>query len=440
MMQTIRKRQLTALWLRLRKNATMLVSVVVGGCAVGALLALFLWLLDRVTALREQHLWLIALLPVVAVATVWVYKRIGKAAERGVNLAIESVHGARYLPARMVVLAFLFSLLTHLTGGSAGREGVGVQIGAAFMHKVSRLLGLKHDMRRLFTLAGVSAGFAAIFGTPFAGAFFGLEMAYVGKLSYEAILPCFLASYSAAITTSLLGVSHHEPALSIPTHIDARLIAVVILAAIIVGIVARLFILCVHRLKDFMSDRVPNHLLRAALLGVVLAALILVFRWERYAGLSVWMAEAGFAGQTTIRDAAVKFLLTVLTLGVGLQGGEVTPMFGIGAALGGALGVLFGVDPALLAGLAMITVFGSAANTPLTTIALGIELFGTKGLPYYIAFALIAWLLVGNHSLYSSQIIVTSKYQSQRYLRHRSMTDAAGSGRLIGLWHRRRDD
>jgi len=411
------------LWLQARRNLQLLLALCAAAAIIGALLASFLYALDLVTRLRERHLWLIALLPLVAVATTFVYRRIGAGAEHGNNMVIADIHNRAVVPGRTVVMTYLFSLLTHLAGGSAGREGAGVAIGASLFAKLARWLHFRSDDRRVLTMAGVAAGFSSIFGTPFAGAFFGLEMAFVGKVSYEALAPCFVASYVASIVCRLLGIAHEESVLHAPSAPDLKLVVVVLSAVVVFGLLARVFIVGVRELKRLYAWLLRWPLLRSFLAGALVAALLLGLGLERYAGLSTWMIQAGFTGQTSFFDPAAKLVLTMLTLAVGLQGGEVTPLFCVGAALGGAIGALTHSNVTLLAGLGMITIFGSAANAPLTTIALGIELFGAQGLPYYVVAALIGYFLVGPESLYPSQVIATAKSHARRYQRQRSLSE-----------------
>ena len=409
--------------LQMRLNVKLLVALSLAAAVVGAVLATFLYALNFVTTLRGRAVWLIALLPLVAVATTWVYQKIGAGAEHGNNMVIQDIHQQGRVPGRTVVLTYVFSLFTHLCGGSAGREGAGVAIGASLFAKVAQWLRLRHADRRVLTMAGIAAGFSAIFGTPFAGGFFGLEMAFVGKVSYEALIPCFVASYVANLVCRLLGIGYEKMALQAPVTPSFKLVVVAVVAAVIFGLVARGFIVSVRVVKRLYAKVLSNALLRSFVAAALISLLILGLGLERYAGLSSWMVQAGFGGQTTFFDPLAKFVLTVLTLAVGLQGGEVTPLFCVGASLGGAIGVLTGTDVTLLAGLGMIATFGSAANAPLTTIAVGIELFGARGLPYYVGAALIGYFLVGSESLYPSQIVATAKSRSKRYQQSKSLSE-----------------
>jgi len=412
------------LWLQTRRNVLVLLALCVAAAVIGALLASFLFALDWVTRLREHHLWLIALLPLVAVATALVYQKFGAGAEHGNNMVIADIHDRAVVPGRTVVMTYVFSLLTHLTGGSAGREGAGVAIGASLFAKLARWLRFRADDRRVLTMAGVAAGFSSIFGTPFAGAFFGLEMAFVGKVSYEALVPCFVASYVAGIVGRSLGIAYERHALQAPVTVDLKLVAVVLVAAVLFGLLARVFIVGIRGLKRGYARLLKWPWLRALVAGAVVSGLLLGLGLERYAGLSTWMIQAGFAGQTSFLDPLAKLVLTMLTLAVGLQGGEVTPLFCVGAALGGALGVLTHTDVTLLAGLGMIAIFGAAANAPLTTIALGIELFGAHGLPWFVVAALVGYFLVGSESLYPSQVVATAKSHARRYQARRSLSES----------------
>ncbi|MCL2882502.1 MAG: chloride channel protein [Coriobacteriia bacterium] len=401
----------------------MLLALSAAAAIIGALLASFLYVLNLATNLRQHHLWLIALLPLVAVATTLVYQKVGAGAEHGNNMVIADIHDRAVVPGRTVALTYVFSLLTHLTGGSAGREGAGVAIGASLFARLARWMHFRADDRRVLTMAGVAAGFSAIFGTPFSGAFFGLEMAFVGKVSYEALVPCFIASYVANIVCRLLGITYEKVALQAPVVPSVKLIAVVLVAVVTFGVVARVFIMGIRTMKRGYSRLLGNPLLRSFVAGALVAVLLLGFGLERYAGLSTWMINAGFTGQATFFDPLAKLILTMLTLAVGLQGGEVTPLFCVGASLGGAIGILTHCDVTLLAGLGMIAIFGAAANAPFTTIALGIELFGVHGIPYFVVAALVGYFLVGSESLYPSQVIATAKSHRRRYQKRRSLNE-----------------
>jgi H+/Cl- antiporter ClcA len=414
----------------------LLLSTLILGVLMGGASAAFLTLLEWVTAAREQHLFLVAFLPAVGVLTAFVYHKFGKNSQRGNNLIIDSVHKQAHVPFRMAFFTFTFTILTHLTGGSVGREGTAVQIGGTLANKIGNFFKLNEKMKPIFILSGISAGFGSVFGTPLAGAFFGMEMCFIGKLSYEALLPCFITSFTADYVTRLFGVSHAAYEIQAVPAISLYNIAVVIAASCVFGLTGRLFAVSVHKLKGLYAKLMKQYALRAFAGSLIVLAVMFSFNTVKYDGLSTWMISAGFRGEVHFFDPVLKFVMTVLSLGAGFQGGEVTPLFDMGASLGGLIGQAAHVSPSLLAALGLISVFGCAANTPLTTIMLGIELFGAAAMPYYVVAALISYYVSGHNGIYSSQLIHTSKYHRQE---HAGQTlETVGNRSLLDLLRKHR--
>lgn len=384
-----------------------LVSVLMGIAAWAFLLSL-----DVVTDFREGHRLVFILLPAVGVVTAWLYRNFGLQSRRGNNLVIDSALSPRLIHARMAVLTFLCSVATHLTGGSAGREGAAVQMGGTIASNVSHAARLGgHDHHDLM-LGGISSAFGAVFGTPLAGAFFGMEMCYVGKLDYSSALYCLAASFTGNAVAQALGTQHGGHAIAAVPALSPASIVLTVAAAVAFGLTARLFAASIRAVKRIYATRITNYLV-AALVGalVVLGAYAALNAWQ-YAGLSEWLVDAGFEGKTTLADPLLKLVLTALTLGAGFQGGEVTPLFGIGAVIGGWFGQLAGMDPSFLAALGMIGVFGAALNVPITTILMGLDLFGGDAAVYYVIVAFVAYLVVGHSGVYPAQRIVSPKRRS----------------------------
>lgn len=369
----------------------------------------FLTALEMATSAREANLWLFALLPVVNVATVWLYRNHGLRAQRGNNLVIDSTITGTPIHARMAPLTFLCSTATHLAGGSAGREGAAVQMGGTIASNVAGIFRVEGHDRRDLMMAGISSAFGSAFGTPLAGAFFGMEMCFVGKLDYSAALYCLTGSFVGNAVSRALGSHFAFQAIARVPQMDLRTLAIVIAAAAVFGLAARLFTFCIRSVKRLYARFFTNYLAAAATGGVVLAVLFLGLGMAPYSGLSEWMVGAAFQGQTTLVDALAKLGMTALTVGAGMQGGEVTPLFGIGASLGGWIGQVAMGDPSLFAALGMLGLFGAALNVPITTIMLGVDMFGAQAAGYFVIVGFVSYLVAGHAAVYPAQRIVTPK-------------------------------
>lgn len=385
------------------------ISTIIVSIVMGIISAIFLRSLEFVTTLREGFPYLIFLIPIIGVLTAYTYSKYGNGSNRGNNLIIESVHKEVKVPFRMAILTFIFTVLTHLSGGSAGREGTAVQIGGALTNKVANIFKMEHKEKRILIMSGISAAFGSVFGTPLAGTFFGMEVCFIGKLSYEAMIYCFISSYAANFVTESLGINHTVHLIKSVPSITIYTLLIVIISSILFGVFGRMFAKGIHLVKGFYNKNIKNNIYRAIISSIVVLLVIVIFRLYKFEGLSTWLIDSGFSGEVTILDPIKKLILTILTLGAGFQGGEVTPLFDIGASLGGAIGNLTNIEPSLLAAIGMICVFGSATNTPLTTIMFGINLFGGEAVPYYIIGAFISYYVIGHNGIYGAQIINTPK-------------------------------
>lgn len=361
------------------------------------------------TDYRQTHEYLLFFLPLVGLLTAFTYQAFGKGAQKGNNLIIESTEKETNVPGRMAIFTFIFTILSHLFGASVGREGSAVQIGGVFANKAAELFHLEKGCRKRLIHAGISAGFSSIFGTPLAGGFFGMEMAYVGNLEREALIPCFFSSYLANYVSKMLGTTHDVHQIGVLPAFSFKLLVIVLFSSALFGLFGHLFALLTHTLKRVYGNMFKNYLLRALITSAIVVFVISLIHGQKFMGLSLPLIDDAFAGKTTLLDPIVKLVTTGLSLGAGLQGGEVTPLFAVGSSLGGSLGSLFGISPAFLAALGMIAVFGCAANAPLTTIMLGIDLFDVKALPYFIIAAFVSYFVSGHQGIYTSQTIVRAK-------------------------------
>lgn len=388
-----------------RKFVDLKVILVSLCCAVvmGIISFVFLKMLGLSSVFREFFPYCIWFLPLSGMLTAFVYKRYGGESSKGNNLIIQSANEGVKVPKRLAFLTFIFTLLTHFSGGSAGREGTAVQIGGTLTSNVADKLGFKNEDRKIIILSGLSAAFGSVFGTPLAGAFFGMEVCCIGQLSVSAVIPCFLSSYLANAVTLLLGATHEAHKISAIPSLDIKSVLVFISASILFGLIGKLFALGVKYLKLLYAKIFKNTVLSALIGSVIVVLLIVLLNLNEYEGLSTWQQTTAFEGNANWYDMPVKFILTTLTLGAGFQGGEVTPLFDIGASFGGWYANMFGIEPSFLAAIGLICVFGSAANTPITTIMLGIELFGAEAVPYFVFASLISFIASGKSGIYSAQ-------------------------------------
>ena len=372
----------------------------------------FLAALRLATGVREAHLWLFLLLPAVNMATAWLYRNHGLRAQRGNNLVIDSTITGTPIHKRMALLTFACSTATHLAGGSAGREGAAVQMGGTIASNVASLFHVEGHDRRDLMMAGISAAFGAAFGTPLAGAFFGMEMCFIGKLDYSAALYCLTGSFVGNAVSRALGSPFAFEQIAAVPAMSPLTLAVVLAAAVAFGLTARLFTFCIRTVKRLYARFFTNYLVAAAVGGLLLAVLFLGCGLHAYGGLSEWLVPAAFTGKTTLADPLAKLGMTALTVGAGLQGGEVTPLFGIGASLGGWIGATTLGDPSFMAALGMLGVFGAALNVPVTTIMLGIDMFGASASAYFVIVTFVSYLIAGHQAVYPAQRIVTPKRRS----------------------------
>ena len=393
--------------------------------AVGSACALFLWALDLATATRFGTPALLYALPFAGAAIGAVYHRWGRSVEGGNNLIVESIHGPGVVvPARMTPLILGSTVLTHLFGGSAGREGTAVQMGGSLASEIARLLGLKPEDAKVALTAGVAAGFGAVFGTPLAGAVFAMEVLTVGSMRYEALVPCLAASVLADWTCRGWGIHHTVYAVSALTPealgwagLGMLLCAKAALAGAAFGAASLLFSEMTHGLTAAFKRAVASPVLRPLAGGALVIALTFAVGSRDFLGLGVTSPDAAattivscfHAGGAGIWSWLWKTVFTAVTLGSGFKGGEVTPLFFIGASLGNALSRLLSAPTDLFAALGFAAVFAGAANTPLACTIMGIELFGGQAGIFLAVACFASYLFSGHTGIYLSQKIAVMK-------------------------------
>ncbi|MFA9388614.1 MAG: voltage-gated chloride channel family protein [Prolixibacteraceae bacterium] len=382
------------------------------GVAVGSASAFFLTSLRWAENVRESHKWIIWFLPVAGMGIGAMYHYWGKNSDAGNNLLIDRVMhpGNDRIPFRMAPLVLVGTIATHLFGGSAGREGTALQMAGSISDQLTKPLKLDHNDRKILIIAAIAAGFGSVFGTPLAGALFGLEVIVIGKIKYDAIFPAFLAAIISDHVTRSWGVGHTEYVIHSIPEISTLNIIYSVLAGIVFGIVAAIFSRLNHGIGQFFKSKIKYPPLRPFVGGLVIAIAVFAIGTTKYIGLGVPVIVDAFNQQLPSYDFAVKIIFTAVTLGAGFKGGEVTPLFFIGATLGNALAWIIPLPMGLLAGMGFVAVFAGATNTPLACSIMAIELFGAESGIYVAIACVVAYLMSGNTSIYNGQFIGQAKH------------------------------
>lgn len=382
------------------------------GVLSGSASAFFLVSLEWVTQFRIHHDWIIWLLPLGGLIVGYTYYFWGESVVKGNNLLLEEYESPKkVIPFKMAPLVLLGTLITHLFGGSAGREGTAVQMGGAIADQFTKFFKLDNSERKILIILGISAGFASVFGTPLAGAIFALEVLYFSKINIKSIILSFLVAYAAYFTVEFWQVKHMHYSITIIPELSLHNIIYTAIVGVLSGFSALLFSRSTHFWGSLFSKNIKYPPLRPFIGGIILAIAIAGFGLTKFSGLGVPVIVDSFSNVNPWYDFLLKILFTGFTLGAGFKGGEVTPLFFVGATLGSALSVIIPMPIALLAGIGFVAVFSGATHTPIACTIMGMELFGIEPGIFIAIACIIAYFSSGSVGIYKSQIVKGAKYK-----------------------------
>ena len=392
--------------------AKWLVIATLVGIAGGGVGILFHYLVDYVTEKRIEHSFLIYLLPIAGILIAALYRAFHKEGKIDTNRVIDSIRKNKNVPIIMVPLIFVSTVITHAFGGSAGREGAALQIGGGLGYNIGRLFKLNENDTHIITMAGMSSVFAALFGTPVTAAVFSLEVICVGSLNYAGLLPCIIAAVVAYGLSLLLGVSPMRFDVMVQAFTAVTLIKVIILA-VLCAVLSSIFCQSIKRTEKYMDKFFKNCYLRAFAGGLIIVILTLLVKNYDYNGAGMNVIERAIGGVARPVDFIFKIIFTAITIGAGFKGGEIVPTLFIGSTFGCVMGQVLGLDAGFCAAIAMIAMFCGVVNSPVASMLLAVELFGSDGLLFYAVACGVSYIMSGYSGLYKSQKIVFSKLNAE---------------------------
>ncbi|WP_242839278.1 chloride channel protein [Pseudobutyrivibrio sp. LB2011] len=395
------------------------IASIVIGVLVGLFATAFGLSMRKVISVRESNPWLIYFLPVGAVIITFIYKKILKVKDSGTNTVIAAIQSDERLPFRLAPLIFIATLITHLVGGSAGREGAALQMGGAIGNGIGRVLHLSDTNKKTMIMCGMSAAFSALFGTPMAAAIFSMEVISVGIMHYAALVPCVISSLVARYIAAYFGLGAEIYPIEVIPKFTIKTAIIICIFAIICGFASILFCTMLHKYEEFLSGKIINPYIKAIVGGTSVLVLTLLVGNQTYNSTGSSIIMSCFTGASIGLGAfLLKMVFTTLTLSCGYKGGEIVPTLFIGATLGAAVGGLIGFPPALMAAVGMGALFCGVTNCPISSLLICFELFGYEPMPYFLLAVAFSYWVSGYTGLYKSQKIVYSKYRSNYIDKH----------------------
>lgn len=389
------------------------------GILIGLVGAFFYLTLGYVNSIRHEHPLTLFLLPVAGIIIVFLYHIVKEENNTGTNLVITAIQSNDEVPIRVAPLIIISTLLTHLCGGSAGREGAALQVGGSIGNYLSKRWHFDDKDTRVMIMCGMSACFAALFGTPVAAAIFSMEVISVGVMYYAALVPCIISAFTAQGVSGLFGIKPTAFEVDMTCSFNMITVSKFIGMSVIFALASILFCIVLHTASKMYTRYIPNAYIRIIIAGFLLIALRYIFNTTDYLGAGEEIIHHSFLANCAWYVCLLKMVFTAVTLGGGFKGGEIVPTLFIGATLGSFLAPVFGLPTGLCAACGMVSVFCGVTNCPLTSFILSIEMFGIAPMKFTIVCVAISYTLSGYYSLYNSQKIVYSKYKTE-YINRRS--------------------
>lgn len=397
---------------RLRTAIKWIIFSILSGLLIGMVGIAFYFGMTWVTDTRTAYPWLIFFLPLGGIVIVLLYHLLHDEKDTGTNLVLSAIHSGDEIPLRMAPLIFISTLITHLFGGSAGREGAALQLGGSIGNSLGRLFRFDEKDKHIMIMCGMSAAFSALFGTPMAAAIFPLEVVSVGIMHYSALVPCVISALVAHGLALHFQIAPPSFAISdIPEFGISSAVTVTILA-VLCALVSILFCISLHYSETIYRKFIKNPYLRAAAGGCIIILLTLLAGNQDYNGTGVNIISKCFDGTVAPEAFLLKIIFTTLTLGAGFKGGEIVPTFFIGASFGCLFGTLTGFSPTLCAAIGMAAIFCGVTNSPITSLLISFEMFGFAAMPFLLLAIAFSYMLSGYYGLYRSQKIMYSKFKT----------------------------
>ena len=386
---------------------------VITGIVVGGISTLFAFCMNTATQYRTENDYIIFLLPLAGIVTVFLYNIFNYKNDKGTNLVLSTIHAKSELPFKMAPLIFISTVLTHLFGGSAGREGAALQLGGSVANQLGRWFKLDDADKRVVVLCGMSAAFSAVFGTPMAAALFSLEVVSIGIMYYAALVPCVFSSLIAVNFAVSFGISESDfkpldfPEITILNSVET------VLLSFLCAMLSIIFIIIMHQTGDIFRKYLKNPYIRIAVAGCAIVALTFITGTRDYNGTGMSVVFRALDGEAVWYAFILKIIFTAITIEAGFRGGEIVPSFFIGATFGCCFGQLIGFSPSTCAAIGLISMFCGVTNCPITSMLLSFELFGAGGIPYFMICVAVSYFMSGYYGLYKEQTIVYSKYRTK---------------------------